>query len=83
MKFAVAVLLGAVSAQTSPDRPVWGLRSTLEHRTDAGIQKDYGDASVKAANERDPQSSALMQMHESDSSDSSDSDSDDDFVQTQ
>ena len=80
MKFAVAVLLGAVSAyvpQTSPDRPVWGLRSVNEFRTDAGIQKTYGEVSTKAANDRDPQSSSLVQ--ESDSSDSSDSD--DDFVQ--
>ena len=77
MKFSIAV--AALLATVAAERPVWGLRSVNDHRTDAGVQKAYGDASVAAANSRDPQSSALLQL-ESDSSDSSDSD--DDFVQT-
>ena len=77
MKFAVAALLGLAAA--GGERPVWGLRSVNDHRTDAQVQKAYGDASVAAANARDPLSSALVQL-ESDSS--SDSDSDDDFIQT-
>lgn len=75
LSIAVAALLATVAAE----RPVWGLRSVNDHRTDAGIQKAYGDASVAAANSRDPQQSALLQL-ESDSS--SDSDSDEDLVQT-
>ena len=52
MKYTIAIvaLLSAVSAE----RPVWSLRSVNDFRTDAGIQKDYGDHSVKQANARDP-----------------------------
>ena len=72
---AIAALLATVSAE----RPVWGLRSVNDHRTDASVQKEYGDASVASANARNPQTSSLLQLE----SDSSDSDSsDDDFVQT-
>jgi len=76
MKFTIAV--AALLATAAAERPVWGLRSVNDHRTDAQVQKEYGDASVAAANSRDPQSSALVQL-ESDSSDSSDSD--DDLIQ--
>merc|ERR1719263_2593608 len=75
MKFTIAV--AALLATVSAERPVWSLRSVNDHRTDAGIQKEYGDASTAAANARDPLSSALVQLNDSDSS--SDSDSDDDF----
>ena len=77
MKFtyAIAAFLGVAAA----NEPVWSLRSVNDHRTDSVTQKAYGDASVAAANSRDPQTSSLVQL-ESDSSDSSDSD--DDFVQT-
>merc|ERR1719263_261046 len=78
MKFTIAV--AALLATVSAERPVWSLRSVNDHRTDAGIQKEYGDASTAAANARDPLSSALVQLNDSDSS--SDSDSDDDFIQT-
>merc|ERR1719263_113793 len=78
MKFTIAV--AALLATVSAERPVWSLRSVNDHRTDAGVQKEYGDASVAAANSRDPLSSSLVQLNESDSS--SDSDSDDDFIQT-
>jgi len=60
MKFAVALLLATVAAE----RPVWGLRSVNDHRTDASVQKEYGDASVAAANARNPQTSSLVQLVE-------------------
>ena len=75
MKFTIAI--AALLATAAAERPVWGLRSVNDHRTDAGVQKEYGDASVAAANARNPQTSSLLQLE----SDSSDSDSDDDFVQ--
>lgn len=52
MKFTIAV--AAVLATAAAERPVWSLRSVNDHRTDAGIQKEYGDASTSAANSRDP-----------------------------
>ena len=77
MKFTIAI--AALLATAAAERPVWGLRSVNDHRTDAGIQKEYGDASVAAANARNPQTSSLLQLE----SDSSDSDSsDDDLAQT-
>ena len=54
MKFAIAALLGSASAYTADTKPVWGLRSVLDHRTDAGNQKEYGFASTEAANARPP-----------------------------
>merc|ERR1712216_559717 len=78
-KMKISIAVAALLATVAAERPVWGLRSVNDHRTDAGIQKAYGDASVAAANSRDPQQSALLQL-ESDSS--SDSDSDEDLVQT-
>ena len=47
MKFTIAViaLLSAVDAKK--EMPVWNLRSTNDFRTDSGIQKAYGDHSVK------------------------------------
>ena len=73
MKFTIAV--AALLATVAAERPVWGLRSVNDHRTDAGVQKEYGDASVAAANARNPQTSSLVQL-ESDSSDSDSSDDD-------
>ena len=78
MKYTLAIAALLSVATASVERPVWGLRSVNDHRTDATVQKEYGDASVAAANARNPQTSSLLQL-ESDSSDSSDSD--DDFVQ--
>ena len=77
MKFTIAII--TLLSTAAAERPVWSLRSVNDHRTDSQTQKAYGDASVAAANSRDPQTSSLVQL-ESDSSDSSDSD--DDFVQT-
>merc|ERR1712166_1368592 len=78
MKFTIAIV-ALLCNLAAAERPVWGLRSVNDHRTDAGIQKQYGDASVAAANARNPQTSSLLQLE----SDSSDSDSsDDDLMQT-
>ena len=52
MKFTIAI--AALLATAAAERPVWGLRSVNDHRTDSEIQKAYGDASVAAANARDP-----------------------------
>ena len=71
---AIAALLGLVSAE----EPVWSLRSVNDHRTDAGVQKAYGDHSTKQANARPPYQSA-MQLDESESD--SESSSDYDLVQ--
>ena len=54
MKFAIAALLGAVSAT---QRPVWDLRSINDHRTDSGLIQSYGAHSVSQADARDPMSS--------------------------
>ena len=79
MKYTLAIAALLSVATASVERPVWGLRSVNDHRTDATVQKEYGDASVAAANARNPQTSSLVQLE----SDSSDSDSsDDDFIQT-
>jgi hypothetical protein len=58
MKFTLA-LLGAAAAS---ERPVWSLRSVLDHRTDQGVQQAYGDHSIKQANARDPYDSTLTQL---------------------
>ena len=77
MKFTIAIV--ALLSTAAAERPVWGLRSVNDHRTDATVQKQYGDASTAAANARNPQTSSLLQLE----SDSSDSDSsDDDLMQT-
>ena len=73
MKFTIAV--AALLATVAAERPVWGLRSVNDHRTDASVQKEYGDHSVASANARNPQTSSLVQL-ESDSSDSDSSDDD-------
>jgi hypothetical protein len=75
MKFALVALLGFVSAEA----PVWSLRSVKDHRTDAGIQKNYGVTSTEAANARPPYQSAMQLA----SSSSSDSEEEDHLVQTQ
>ena len=76
MKFTLAIvaILGSVSAAA----PVWSLRSVNDHRTDAGVQKSYGDHSTTQANARPPYQSAVQMA----SSDSSDSEEEDHLVQT-
>ena len=60
MKYTIAI--AALLNTTSAERPVWGLRSVNDHRTDATVQKQYGDASVAAANARNPLDSSLVQL---------------------
>jgi len=72
MKFAVAALIAAVSADDTTK--VWELSSVNDHRFDAGQQITFGDAATASANSRPPyRSNAQID----DSSDSSDSDSSD------
>jgi hypothetical protein len=52
MKYTIAI--AALLSVASAERPVWSLRSVNDFRTDAGIQKAYGDHSVSSANSRDP-----------------------------
>ena len=59
MKFAVSALFGIAAAT---QREVWSLRSVNEHRTDSGVQKAYGDHSVKQANGRNPYDSTLISL---------------------
>ena len=58
MKFTLA--LAGLAAATQ--RPVWSLRSVLDHRVDQGVQQAYGDHSITKANARDPYDSTLMQL---------------------
>jgi hypothetical protein len=53
LSFAVACLIGLASAEADWN-PVWSLESVNYHRTDAGIQKDFGEHSIKMANARPP-----------------------------
>jgi hypothetical protein len=72
MKFAVAALIAAVSADDTTK--VWELSSVKDHSFDAGQQITFGDAATASANARPPyRSNAQID----DSSDSSDSDSSD------
>merc|ERR1719454_1437443 len=73
MKFAFTLaVLGMVSAE----EPVWSLRSVNDHRTDAGLQWDFGDHATNQANARPPmRSHAQIQSSDEDSS-SSESDAD-------
>ena len=79
MRFAVALLIGLVSADDTT--PVWGLTSTNSEKENAGTQIGFGNYATDAANARPPMRSHV-QVNDSDS-DSSDSDSgDDEAVQT-
>ena len=76
----VAALFGLISADDTMN--IWELRSVNDHKEDSGVQKHYGDHSIKSANARPPYRShaqaekAFVALSDSDS-DSSDSDSDD------
>jgi hypothetical protein len=74
MKFtlATAVIIGFVAAE----EPVWSLRSINDHRTDAGLQKDFGDHATSQANARPPLRSHVELNESSSSSDSSSKSSD-------
>ena len=78
MRFAVALLIGLVSANKDDTTAVWGLTSTNSEKANAGTQVSYGGYSTDAANARPPYRSNYLQQSDSDSSDS---DSDDEDVQ--
>ena len=61
MKFALAFLAVVAADDTTK---VWDLTSVQDHRSDAALQKDYGDHSVNSANARPPLRSHLMTIAE-------------------
>lgn len=68
MKFAVAALIAAVSADDTTK--VWELGSVQDHRFDASQQITFGDASTASANSRPPyRSNAQLDSSDSESSD--------------
>jgi hypothetical protein len=73
--FAIAALVGLISAKDTTK--VWELRSVLQHRDEAVLQKNFGDASTGRANSRPPMRSHLMTNQESSSSSSSSSEDED------
>lgn len=80
MKFAVALLIGLVSADDTTK--VWGLTSVNDHKADSDTQIGFGNYATDAANARPPMRSSLVQESESDEdSDESSSGSDDEDVQ--
>merc|ERR1719281_2273107 len=78
MRFAVALLIGLVSADDTT--PVWGLTSTNSEKENSGTQIGFGNYATDAANARPPMRSHV-QVADSDS-DSDSSDSGDEDVQT-
>ena len=77
MKFAVACLLGLVSASNQDTTTVWSLKSVNDHRDDQAFQKFFGDYQTDQANARPPyRSHAAVQSESETSSDSSDSEED-------
>jgi len=75
--FAIAALVGVISAKDTSKS--WELRSVLQHRDEAVLQKQYGDASTARANARPPMRSHLMTGENSASSSSSTSSEDEDL----
>ena len=61
---AVAALLGFTQAIKDDTTAVWELRSVNDHRSDSGLQKDYGDHSTSQANGRPPYRSNVMTIAE-------------------
>ena len=80
MKYAAAVLLGSIQAQVRHDRPIWTLQSVQDHRTDAQLQADYGEHSIKIANARPPMRSHVQVVASSSGSDSDDSSEEEDVA---
>ena len=76
--FAIAALVGLISAKDTTN--TWELRSVLQHRDEAILQKNYGDKSIERANSRPPMRSHV-QTAQASSSSSSSSSSDDEDVQ--
>lgn len=75
--FAIAALVGLISAKDTSKS--WELRSVLQHRDEAVLQKQYGDASTARANARPPMRSHLMTGENQSSSSSSSSSEDEDL----
>lgn len=66
--FAVAALVGLISAKDTSK--TWELRSVLQHRDEAVLQKQFGDVSTERANSRPPmRSHAQLASSSSSSSD--------------
>ena len=74
MKFAVALLIGLVSADDTT--PIWGLTSTNSEKDNADTQVFYGGYSTDAANARPPMRSHIQTKDDSDSDSSSSDDED-------
>jgi hypothetical protein len=91
LTFTAAVFLGYASAQINfghnntptfsygarAAQPVWGLRSVLDHRTDAKFMETFGNHATNQANARPPLRSHVEVDESSSSSDSSSSKSSD------
>jgi hypothetical protein len=77
--FAIAALVGLISAKDTTN--VWELRSVLQHRDEAVLQKNFGDATTSRANSRPPMRSHIMTEEGQQSSSSSSSSSDDEDLQ--
>ena len=71
--FAVLALFGLISAKDTSK--TWELRSVLQHRDEAVLQKQFGDQSIERANSRPPMRSHV-QMGSSSSSSSTSEDED-------
>ena len=67
--FAIAALVGLISAKDTTK--VWELRSVLQHRDEAVLQKNFGDATTGRANSRPPMRSHVQVASSSSSSSSS------------
>ena len=61
--FALAALVGIISAKDTSK--TWELRSVLQHRDEAVLQKQYGDESTTRANARPPMRSHVQLDEES------------------
>jgi hypothetical protein len=69
MKYFAIAALALISAKDTTN--VWELRSVLQHRDEAVLQKNFGDSTIGRANARPPMRSHV-QMGSSSSSSSSD-----------
>ena len=74
-QFAIVALFGLISAKDTTK--VWELRSVLQHRDEAVLQKNFGDATIGRANARPPMRSHVQIGENAESSSSSSSSSDD------
>ena len=77
--FAIAALVGLISAKDTTK--VWELRSVLQHRDEAVLQKNFGDATTSRANSRPPMRSHVQTAENAESSSSSSSSDDEADIQ--